>query len=513
MRFTWPWRKTPAATQPEPERKPAAEQEWLKISQVLLGKLDVVAKESRDLTPKLEIKPHEVMPGVVPNQHRLAMDEQAAPAYAYACQAFEGMGFYGYPRLAELAQVAEYRQMAGRLASEMTRKWIKLKSSGNSDKSKRIKAINAALLRFNVRELFRECAENDGFFGRCQLFVNIKDVVAGSELEKPLVLDSRKIAKGDLRGFRVVEPITTYPGDYNSTNPLRADYFAPTTWYVMGQKIHATRLMMFASRTLPDMLKPAYNFGGISLSQLAQPAVDNWLRTRDNAGKLLRNFSTVCYGTDLASLLNGGAGETVLDRAKLFTKMRDNLGLMILDKDREQFFEIHTPLSGVDKLQAQAQEHMAAVAQTPLVVLLGITPSGLNASSDGEIRVFYDYVKDMQEILFRGPLEDVIKLVQLNEFGEIDESITFDFEPLYQMNEAEQARIRKADADAGIEYIGAGVISPLEERKRLAADPASGYSELDVEAELPPTDPAITEKKDALIAAVKGLDDAEEGGR
>ena len=47
------------------------------------------------------------------------------------------------------------------------------------------------------------------------------------------------------------------------------------------------------------------------------------------------------------------------------------------------------------------------------------------------------------------------------------------------------AEVRKTAADAGVAYIGAGVISPEEERERLAADPESGYVNLDVE-DVPP---------------------------
>ena len=477
----------------------------VKINRALHERLNAMGQDSQE---PITLGPPKMRPGVIPEADKLAMDGRMSSVYEYASDGFHGMGFLGYPLLAELAQRSEYRQMSGRLASEMTRKWVKLKSTGDKDKSKQIQQLNEAQKKFNIRELFRECAELDGLFGNAKLFVNINGVVEGPELEKPLALSPAKVAKGSLKGFKVIEPSTTYPSDYNSINPLREDYFTPTMWYVMGQKIHATRLFPFSSRKLPDILKPAYNFGGLSLSQLAKPTVDNWLGTRDSVSALLSNFSTSCYATDLGELLSGGSDSGALDRAQLFTQMRDNLGLMILDKGREEFFQVNTPLSGLDKLQAQAQEHMASVAQIPLVVLTGITPSGLNASSDGEIRVFYDFVKDMQEILFRGPLEDVIKLLQLHLFGEIDEDITFDFEPLFEMDEGEKAKIRKSAADSGIEYIAASVITPLEERKRLAADPDSGYSELDVDADVPVPDPALVLKKDPIEAAVEGIQPA-----
>ncbi|MGF6605041.1 hypothetical protein P3T23_009802, partial [Paraburkholderia sp. GAS448] len=48
------------------------------------------------------------------------------------------------------------------------------------------------------------------------------------------------------------------------------------------------------------MLKPAYAFGCLSLSQIAKPYVDNWLRTRQSVSDLLHSFSTMVLKTNLA---------------------------------------------------------------------------------------------------------------------------------------------------------------------------------------------------------------------
>jgi len=122
---------------------------------------------------------------------------------------------------------------------------------------------------------------------------------------------------------------------------------------------------------------------------------------------------------------------------------------------------------------------MAAPCHIPLIKLLGITPSGLNSSSDSEIRVFYDYVHAMQEALFTDPLEIILKVIQLDLFGEIDSNITFDYEPLYELDGEALARVRKSDADTAQVLIHGGVISAAEERMRLVGDPNSGYQGLD----------------------------------
>jgi hypothetical protein len=52
----------------------------------------------------------------------------------------------------------------------------------------------------------------------------------------------------------------------------------------MGTEVHASRMPAFVGHPVPDMLKPAYSFGGLSLSQMAKPYVDIWLQTRESVG-------------------------------------------------------------------------------------------------------------------------------------------------------------------------------------------------------------------------------------
>jgi phage-related protein (TIGR01555 family) len=258
----------------------------------------------------------------------------------------------------------------------------------------------------------------------------------------------------------------------------------------MGKKVHTSRLLTFVGRELPDILRPAYNFCGLSMSQMAKPYVDNWLRTRQSVSDLLHSFSVSGIKTNMQATLGGIGGEDMLMRAQLFNQTRDNRGLFMLDKETEEFFNVSTPLGTLDHLLAQSQEQMASVAGIPLVKLLGITPSGLNASSDGEIRAFYDFIGSYQQHLFGRHLETVLKIIQLNEFGVIDDEIGFRFEPLWELNETERAAVRKTDVDTAVELINAGVLHPEEERKRLATTEDSLYHGLDVDdVPEPPEDP------------------------
>lgn len=441
----------------------------------------------------------------------IAMDEmnpEVARIYAeQMAGAFsEGLGFLGYPYLAELTQRSEYRHIGETYALECTRKWIAI----TGDNEDRVDELEKALARLKVRDVFREAVEHDCFFGRAQILIDMGDRPIDKEWSRPLMLRKEKVKKGGLKRFRTIEPLWSYPGPYDASNPLASDFYKPRSWQVQTMNVHATRLLTIVGREMPDLLKPAYSFGGLSLSQMAKPYVDNWLRTRQSVSDLVHSFSTMVLKTNMTAILSGGGSESLIARAELFNRSRDNRGLMLVDKDQEELANVSTPLGTLDKLQAQAQEQIASVTGIPLVVLLGVTPSGLNASSDGEIKTFYARVHGYQERVLREPLETVLKLVQLSEFGEIDESIAFEFVDLWELDETAAAAIRKSDADVDVAYINAGVVSPEENRERISNDEKSPYYGVDLSA-APPTTPDQDDEDAAALAAGPGDDDDEDG--
>jgi phage-related protein (TIGR01555 family) len=450
----------------------------------------------------------QVMPGVVPKRKDtgvsgMAMDSSASANYAIlaASATFsEGLQFMGYPYLSELAQRAEYRRAAEIYAREMTRKWIKLTAYGDEDKTDKIRAIEQEMTRLKVREKFRQAATTDGLMGRAHIFMEMAESDP-DENKKPLLAKPEKIQIGSLKRLKVIEPVWTYPSDYNSNDPTNVWFYNPRSWFIMGNEVDTTRLLTMVSRPVPDLLKPAYSFGGLSLTQMMKPYVDNWIRTRQSVSDLIHSFSVTGVKTDLSDVLSGAASGYIDMRAELFNLTRDNRGLMMLNQD-EDFFNVSTPLSSLDSLQQEAIEHIASVAGIPLVIYLGVTPSGLNASAEGEMQGFYNAVNSLQEAIFRDNLEHLIDIIQLSLFGEIDQSISFDFEPLWSLDEEKMAQVKKTEAETDSVYVEMGAIAPEEVRNKIAKQDDSPYSALDLDKKITPEyDP---EKDDELKAILNG---------
>lgn len=427
---------------------------------------------------------------LAPGAKTLAMDSQIieinawSSAQVYNNAFFNGQTWLGFTYLAELAQRPEYRRPAEIIATEATRKWITLKSKNNDEsKADRIAELEAELVRLDVQGCFRKMSEYDSLMGRMHLFLDMGDSDDDAELRSNIgngrdAASQAKFGttKGFLKSLRPIEPVWCYPLQYNSNNPLSDAWYNPQLWSVMAKQAHVSRVLTFVAREVPDLLKPSYQFGGLSLSQMMKPYVDNWLRTRQSVSNLIWSFSTMVLSTNMETLQQpGGAG--IQQRLAIFANLRTNEGVMVLNKEAEELTNISVPLGSLDALQSQSQEHMCAVSGIPVVKLFGIQPMGLNASSAGEITVFNDMIAAYQEMFFDKHLTTVIAWAMRNIWGAVDEDIVHEWEPVAELTEAELATVNKTKADTDAVLTGAGIIAPEEARNRLANDPQSGYGD------------------------------------
>lgn len=454
---------------------------------------EMAAQEAQRLTYTAPTLPEGVVPGN--KKAPIAMDS-CANLFDYASGYDPNFfpSFLGYPQMAALSQSSDYRSVIETTSTEMTRAWGRfiqantddMESDGSEsdvkrsikqemqdrihkDRQQRISALEEEFTRLDIQGLVRHAIEVEQTFGRAQIHV---DLDHGKDKESiPLPISEKNIPKGTKPRFSVIEPMWSTPSVYNANNPTDPDFFKPSKWYVMGREVHADRMYTLIMRPVADILKPAYNFGGLSMVQLMKPYVQRFQRTADSVSELVHSYSLTILSTDMSDILTEGVNDSSLSyRAGMFNKHKSNDGLMLLDKESEQIEQINTPLTGIPDLYRQSQEMMAAPSHTPLVKLLGLTPSGLNASSDGEIRVYYDYIMAQNEAHVRPVISWISKIVQLSLFGDIDEGIEWEFNPLYQLSDQEIAEINRNRSETLGNLVNNYLIDAEEARRVL-----SGY--------------------------------------
>lgn len=392
--------------------------------------------------------------------------------------------FLGYMTLAELSQDGVIKAGVDLRADEMTRRWIEFMYKGESGDDL-INQLEDDIDRLHVQKVFREAIKMCGFYGGCLVYIDVGNV-SNEELKLPLGGDTDTIKPDSIQGLKIIEPFYIAPCRYDCSNPINKNYYVPQSWLVNGVEIHASRFLYFAEDKPPTLLAPSYNFFGVPLAQTVLDAVMGFEETSKAAARLLSKCSCAIFKTDMNEVLSGGSGSNIQKRIAYFAVNRDNDGVMTIDKEAEDIVIAQQNLGGVTDIVRQQMDIVAAMFSEPAVKLWGLTPSGLNATGDIDMRSHYDHINAVQERIMRDPLEYLVSLLQLNRGKEPDENLSFDFVSLSDEDEKLNAEIQKLKVDTMAELFDRGIISGEECRHVIATDEESGFDDIDEDAEIDP---------------------------
>jgi len=122
----------------------------------------------------------------------------------------------------------------------------------------------------------------------------------------------------------------------------------------------------------------------------------------------------------------------------------------------ETWQQFNMTIAGLSEILSQNAELVCAVCRMPSIILYGTSPKGFNSTGDVELRTFYDLISSIQEANLLPSLQITFNLIQMDLFGEIDDDLFIEFNPLWTMS----------------------IIATQEIRQKLAANPKSGYDNL-----------------------------------
>lgn len=417
----------------------------------------------------------------------IALDSYANSLIEHAADMgqFPTTGFIGYGALQQIAQNGMIRNCIKTVADDCTREWIKI-VGGTDTPVERIEQLQEAQERkYHLQTLFNDAICKVGFMGGAFIFIRTQPKNdPDPDLTKPLRLNaqSAEISPEDnAPQFLVVDPVNVSPCAYNSYDPLQPDYMTPTSWFVLGRRVHASRLLALYSNEPPTLLKPAYNFLGIPQAQILWDYVNHWNECRVAAQGLVKKLSLLIYYTDMQSRMSSFGGVQELDAImQVLQHYRDNNSIFVADKTEDQVDNVQTTVSGVQDIVRQAQEMIAAINRTPAVKLFGISPSGFNATGESDIRNYTDHVRSQQE-LYRPAIQSCLDAIQLSLWGEVDPSITFEFKELNLDNASSKSMNFNARVTALAALKDRNAISAEEMRQAVRIDEDSGLNFLSEE--------------------------------
>lgn len=303
----------------------------------------------------------------------------------------------------------------------------------------------------NFSSLLNEAIKTSLAFGGALIFIDVN----AEDLAEPLYDKAKILSKNKIQGFRVVPPYLCGASDVETANPLNKGFMKPKKWFISGNSgvVDSSRVIPLIIFDAPTLIKPMFNFFGIPLTQFMKSYVASADIARQSLSDMLLRFRSEIIKSDLIKINPTEA----VSRAKAINKQKNNNALILLTKD-EEYIQSITPLSGLDKLIAQLQENVAVSARLPSVKLLGLTPSGFNATGDFDLVSYYDEIMSLQDSVIKPVIEQILNLL-VKEAGWDDITATYDFNILEKSSDLDKAQVKNLEMDFINKAIGAGILT------------------------------------------------------
>lgn len=311
--------------------------------------------------------------------------------------------------------------------------------------------LEKRLQELNFTSVLNEAIKTSLSFGGALIFIDIN----AKDLAEPLYDKAKIMSKNKIQGLRIVPPYLCGASEVETANPLNADFMKPKKWFIAGNSgvVDSSRVIPLVMFDAPSLIKPLFNFFGISLTQFMKIYVASADIARQSLSDMLLRFRSEIIKSDL---IKTNPTEAV-SRAKAINKQKNNNALILLTKD-EEFIQSITPLSGLDKLIAQLQENVAVSARLPSVKLLGLTPSGFNATGDFDLASYYDEIMSLQNSIIKPIVEQILNLL-IKEAGWDDITATYEFHTLEKSSDLDKAQVKNLEMDFITKAIGAGILT------------------------------------------------------
>lgn len=280
-------------------------------------------------------------------------------------------------------------------------------------------------------------------------------------------LDEAKIA--DIKALHVLEPRQLHPVTFYA-ELSHPKFGQPETWRFMplqanraagmwGQIIHESRMIIFPGIRVSVQTQPGQRegWGDSELSKVKQAVADYGL-SWGSATTILHNFGRDVLQlegwADLAASDDGG--EVMTKRMRAFEMANSTLRLGVLDA-KDRFTPRGGSLAGLHDVLVQQAQYVAAACDMPVTVLMGMSPAGLNATGDMDVRNWYATIENEQETEYKPRVERLFRWLFLSSAGPAGgkepDAWSIEFRKLLTPSAKEEAETRKLVAETDQIYV------------------------------------------------------------
>jgi phage-related protein (TIGR01555 family) len=229
-------------------------------------------------------------------------------------------------------------------------------------------------------------------------------------------------------------------------------YGQPEYWTVNGNggrqvQLHPSRVILINGRKAPSRMG-GNSIWGDSVWLHPRDAVTNADAGAAVIGALLQEAKIdVVRQPNLMTGMASAEYESILiQRYRMAAMLKSVANVLLLDKE-DEWDQKQVTWAGLPDVMTTLLTILSGAADIPVNRLMGTSAKGLNATGEGDLRNYYDNVKSKQELTLSPALAPLDEILIRSGLGDRPELVWYDWNPLWQPTEKEQAEVDKPEAE------------------------------------------------------------------
>jgi phage-related protein (TIGR01555 family) len=361
------------------------------------------------------------------------------------------------------------------IPSDMIRAGIAIHSE---DEPSDIAKLQRELVRLGIWSALRMNLQWGRLYGGSLALIDID----GQDTASPL--DPGTVRKGQFNGLRVYDRWSLAP-DTNDLIPSGPDagmpaYYTLTTMdagtgspsAVNGVRFHHSRVIRSVGITLPFWQAITENLWGESILERLQDRLVAFDTASMGAANLLEKAYLRTVQIDGLREIIAAGGQAEANLTKTLDGMRLMQGIegMTLLDAKDTFAAHSYSFSGIDDVVLQFAQQLAGAIGVPMSRLFGQAPKGLNATGEGDMKIYHENISAAQELQLRNGVTRILDITYRSLFGRpTPETMSFEFKPLSGMDDTARVNLASTAATTIIAAFEADVIDHATAMRELQA--------------------------------------------
>lgn len=344
--------------------------------------------------------------------------------------------------------------------SEDLDEYIALEDDPESEAEKKvIRQIMMKMDDLGAREKYLDAMIWSRVFGGAGLYVGIDD---GNSQEEEI--NEARIQ--DVTFLKVLDKRNMYPFEYYE-DVMHPKFGQPKNYKLIPNVnqaffsvssqpeavVHETRIIPFnGTRTTPQRARENQGWSD-SILQKCDEVLAQFGQAWQATSHLMTDAAQGIFKmAGLLDALHAQSPEYISRRLQDMDMNRSIARMLAVDAESGEDFKRDTySFNGIPQILELFMLRLSLAARIPVTILMGQSPSGMNATGESDIRWFYDTVKTAQRDVLKPRLERLIRLIMLSKKGPTrgrePEEWAVCFPSPWQMNDFERAEINKTRAE------------------------------------------------------------------